>query len=137
MELSRKVRELTAEAEAERNKSAKASRRLKEVEAELAKRLPVKETPALEAPLGKSEREELEAELRRAKERLSEVRSQQQTLTKELRLAKKALSEETGLPEGNLREMLQGNSGNWRGRQQTIITLEAQVSQVLYHSQGI
>ncbi len=131
MELSRKVRELTAEVESERSKAGKAARRVKELEARQQTEPPEAQEPPPVKALGRSEREELELELRRTKERLAEQRTQQQSLTRELRLAKKALAEETGLPEANLRELLAGTSpGQWRGRQQQIIGLEEQVREL-------
>lgn len=135
VELSKKIRELNAELEAERTKNKQLHKSLKDIEFKLLKE---KNSKASENDGNKSQDEEedvekkltrenkdLKEKLNQANAKMLEFKSQSEIIKLELKKTTLALEKEVG-DNVDVKAILSGQS-NWRGRQQQIRTLKNKV----------
>lgn len=136
MELSKKIRELNSELEAERTKNKQLHKNLKDIEFRLLKEKNGKGNAENDGNKSQDEEEDVEKKLAREnkdlKEKLSqanakmlEFKSQSEIMKLELKKTTMALEKEVG-ENVDVKAILSGQS-NWRGRQQQIRALKNKV----------
>ncbi|XP_027753416.1 coiled-coil domain-containing protein 13 [Empidonax traillii] len=142
VELAKKNREITAEAESERAKVKQLNHRVKELERELQAAVEkihslggdggaIKESTLkmLEENLAESpEVKALQEKLNTANFKAMEYRNQLQSSGQELKMTQKLLASEIG-EDVNIQSLL-ANSGSWRGRAQQILVLQNKVREL-------
>ncbi|XP_064617596.1 coiled-coil domain-containing protein 13-like [Liolophura sinensis] len=142
VELSKKVRELTAELESEKTKGKQLGKKCQELQNKLLdSHTPgepkskkgnsnqcVKGLVDEEQVPDEAEAKVLQDKLRQAEAKVTEFRNQCLTLRQELKVAQKVLNQEIG-DAVNIQSLLNGNS-NWRGRAQQILTLQKKVTEL-------
>ncbi|XP_050165705.1 coiled-coil domain-containing protein 13 isoform X3 [Myiozetetes cayanensis] len=142
VELAKKNREITAEAESERAKVKQLNHRVKELERELQAAVEkihslggggggIKESTLkmLEENLAESpEVKALQEKLNTANFKAMEYRNQLQSSRQELKMTQKLLANEIG-EDVNIQSLL-ANSGSWRGRAQQILILQNKVREL-------
>ncbi|KAJ7414970.1 Coiled-coil domain-containing protein 13 [Pitangus sulphuratus] len=141
VELAKKNREITAEAESERAKVKQLNHRVKELERELQAAVEkihslgggggIKESTLkmLEENLAESpEVKALQEKLNTANFKAMEYRNQLQSSRQELKMTQKLLANEIG-EDVNIQSLL-ANSGSWRGRAQQILVLQNKVREL-------
>ncbi|RUS82327.1 hypothetical protein EGW08_009917 [Elysia chlorotica] len=149
IELSRKVRELTAEKESERTKCRQLQKKIHDLQSQsqavsestsnmgsmLSLRSQVSESRAGDDTSGVDVKA-LQDRLKQTESRCTDFRNQCQSLRQELKIANKVLSQEIG-ENVNIQSLLNETS-NWRGRAQQIIGLQQKVDElkVQLDSQG-
>ncbi|XP_061852990.1 coiled-coil domain-containing protein 13 isoform X2 [Colius striatus] len=142
VELAKKNREITAEAECEKAKVKQLSNRVKELERELQRAiekihslgggdtgikqsaLKMVEENLDESPKVKALQEKLTA----ANFKVMEYRNQLQSAKQELKMTQKLLANEVG-EDVNIQSLLT-NSGSWRGRAQQILVLQSKIREL-------
>uniref|UniRef100_A0A8C5U335 Coiled-coil domain-containing protein 13 n=1 Tax=Malurus cyaneus samueli TaxID=2593467 RepID=A0A8C5U335_9PASS len=141
VELAKKNREMTAEAESEKARVKQLNHRIKELERELQAATDkihslggdtagIKESTLkitffsskAESPEVKALQEKLNA----ANLKVTEYRNQLQSVKQELKMTQKLLANEVG-EDVNIQSLLT-NSGSWRGRAQQILILQSKPS---------
>ncbi|XP_060576015.1 coiled-coil domain-containing protein 13-like isoform X2 [Ruditapes philippinarum] len=132
VELSKKVREMTAELESEKNKSRQLARKCQDLQQQVAgmnsdNKSIRASTISLrssidEKPDDPNEIKVLQDKLKQMESKMIDYRNSNSTLKQELRIAHKALSQEVG-DNVNIQSCLSANS-NWRGRAQQILQLQ-------------
>ncbi|XP_031989894.1 coiled-coil domain-containing protein 13 isoform X3 [Corvus moneduloides] len=142
VELAKKNREITAEAESERTRVKQLNHKVKELERELqaaAEKIRslggdaagIKESTLkmLEGNLAESpEVKALQEKLNAAHLKVTEYRNQLQSVKQELKLTQKLLANEVG-EDVNIQSLLT-RSGSWRGRAQQILLLQTKVREL-------
>ncbi|XP_064495722.1 coiled-coil domain-containing protein 13 isoform X3 [Pseudopipra pipra] len=140
VELAKKNREITAEAESERAKVKQLNHKVKELERELQAAVEkihslggggIKESTLkmLEENLAESpEVKALQEKLNTANFKAMEYRNQLQSSRQELKMTQKLLANEIG-EDVNIQSLL-ANSGSWRGRAQQILVLQNKVREL-------
>ncbi|XP_027551266.1 coiled-coil domain-containing protein 13 [Neopelma chrysocephalum] len=140
VELAKKNREITAEAESERAKVKQLNHKVKELERELQATVEkihslggggIKESTRkmLEENLAESpEVKALQEKLNTANLKAMEYRNQLQSSRQELKMTQKLLANEIG-EDVNIQSLL-ANSGSWRGRAQQILVLQNKVREL-------
>ncbi|KAK2186979.1 hypothetical protein NP493_181g00044 [Ridgeia piscesae] len=134
VELSKKVRELTAELETERTKVKQMAKKCLDLQKEAVTTTSPssgnstyrRKDPSTNERVGEDEVKTLQEKLRQAELKSTEYRNQTQALRQDLRLAQKVLVQEVG--EGSTVQSLLAASSGWRGRAQQIITLQKKVN---------
>ncbi|XP_005150063.3 coiled-coil domain-containing protein 13 [Melopsittacus undulatus] len=142
VELAKKNREITAEAETEKAKVKQLNNKVKELERELQaavekihclggddagikqSTLKMIEGNLAESPEVKAVQEKLTA----ANFKVMEYRNQLQSAKQELKITQKLLANEVG-EDVNIQSLL-ANSGSWRGRAQQILVLQSKVREL-------
>ncbi|GFR94755.1 coiled-coil domain-containing protein 13 [Elysia marginata] len=143
IELSRKVRELTAEKESERNKCRQLQKKIHDLQAQ-SQAASMSEPPSnmgsmisLRSQVSDNRNSEdsagvdvkaLQDRLKQTEARCTDFRNQCQSLRQELKVANKVLSQEIG-ENVNIQSLLNETS-NWRGRAQQIIALQQKVDEL-------
>ncbi|XP_041899939.1 coiled-coil domain-containing protein 13 isoform X3 [Corvus kubaryi] len=142
VELAKKNREITAEAESERTRVKQLNHKVKELERELqaarekirslgGDAAGIKESTLkmLEGNLAESpEVKALQEKLNAAHLKVTEYRNQLQSVKQELKLTQKLLANEVG-EDVNIQSLLT-RSGSWRGRAQQILLLQTKVREL-------
>ncbi|KAK7093088.1 coiled-coil domain-containing protein 13-like [Littorina saxatilis] len=144
VELSKKIRELTAELESERTRSKQFQRKCQELQLHMGSDVNSDKMSMRSAPFGSvislqsvaSESKEVDEvdvkaiqdKLKATESKMAEYRNQCQVLKQEIKVAHKVLTQELG-ENVNIQSLL-NNSGNFRGRAQQIITLQNKVEEL-------
>ncbi|PSN36612.1 hypothetical protein C0J52_10448 [Blattella germanica] len=128
-ELSKRIRDLTAEMEGYKNKCKVLETQMKEDQGK-ASALKDKEKGTSSTPVEAEEHQiqTLNEKLSAANIKLCESRNQCQHLKQELKMAHKALSNEVG--ESVSLHSVTSSGSNWRGRAQQIISLQQKVAEL-------
>jgi DNA repair exonuclease SbcCD ATPase subunit len=128
VELSKRVRELTAELESERTKSKQFARKCQELERQsLNSSNDNQPSSSAEAvPSSTDDLKNLQDKLKQTESKVTEHRNQIQSLKAELKVLQKVLSQEVG--DGVQLQTLLNSSSGWRGRAQQITTLQKKVN---------
>ncbi|XP_068862363.1 coiled-coil domain-containing protein 13 isoform X2 [Aphelocoma coerulescens] len=148
VELAKKNREITAEAESERARVKQLNHKVKELERELQAATEkirslggdaagIKESTLkmLEGNLAESpEVKALQEKLSTANLKVTEYRNQLQSVKQELKLTQKLLANEVG-EDVNIQNLLT-HSGSWRGRAQQILLLQTKVRELEHKLKG-
>ncbi|KAM9232720.1 coiled-coil domain-containing protein 13-like [Leptosomus discolor] len=142
VELAKKNREITAEAESEKAKVKQLNNKVKELERELQTAIEkihslgggdagIKQSilQMIEGNLAESpEVKALQEKLTTANFKVTEYRNQLQSAKQELKMTQKLLANEVG-DDVNIQSLLT-NSGSWRGRAQQILVLQSKVREL-------
>ncbi|XP_061210754.1 coiled-coil domain-containing protein 13 isoform X2 [Neopsephotus bourkii] len=142
VELAKKNREITAEAESEKAKVKQLNNKVKELERELQTAVEkirclggddagIKQSTLkmIEGNLAESpEMKALQEKLTAANFKVMEYRNQLQSAKQELKMTQKLLANEVG-EDVNIQSLLT-NSGSWRGRAQQILVLQSKVREL-------
>ncbi|CAD5119866.1 DgyrCDS8450 [Dimorphilus gyrociliatus] len=134
VELSKKVRELNAELESERNKNRLSTRRIYELSNQLQNGGSEKPREILDEEKLQLELKATSEKLRQSELKMAEYRNQNSSLKQELKLAQKALSNEIG-ENTSVQAVLKSDS-TWRGRSQQILSLQQKVSELKSQLEG-
>ncbi|XP_005095112.1 coiled-coil domain-containing protein 13 [Aplysia californica] len=140
IELSKKVRELTSEKEAEKTRCRQFQKKCHDLQMQLQSAPPPSEQSSvmgsmisLRSQLDSKDDDgvdvkALQDKLKQSECRLTDFRNQCQQLRQELKVAQKVLSQEIG-ENVNIQSLLNETS-NWRGRAQQIIALQQKVDEL-------
>lgn len=139
IELSRKVREQTAEKEKEKTKVKQLQKKCHDLQVQLQSCTPSDQTSTVGSVVSLrtqddaredngSEVKALQDRLKQSESRLTDLRNQSQQLRQELKVAHKVLSQEIG-ENVNIQSLL-NETTNWRGRAQQIIALQQKVDEL-------
>ncbi|KAH9519253.1 Coiled-coil domain-containing protein 13 [Bulinus truncatus] len=140
IDLSKKVRELTAEKESEKTRYRQLQKKYQELQTELQNNNASSETASvmnsIKGTQPQSDNKDYDAvdvkalqdRLKQTESRLTDLRNQCQSLRQELKIAQKVLSQEIG-DNINIQSLL-NESSNWRGRAQQIIALQQKVDEL-------
>ncbi|BFZ06224.1 hypothetical protein BsWGS_09261 [Bradybaena similaris] len=139
IELSKKIRELTSEKEAEKTRCKQLQKQLHDLQ--MQSLLPPASTSAsLQSNVEKNKDDDvidvklLQERLKQSEARATDFRNQCLSLRQELKVAHKVLSQEIG--EDVNFQMLLNESSNWRGRAQQIIALQGKVDELRVQLDG-
>ncbi|KAK3579285.1 hypothetical protein CHS0354_033364 [Potamilus streckersoni] len=139
VELSKKVRDLTAELESEKTKSKQLSKKCHDFQQQLSNittetrsmtgsSTSLRSIQVEEKPEGEIDVKGLQEKLKQTESKLLDFKNQCSTLKQELNKAQKALQAEVG-DNVNVQTCLNGTS-NWRGRAQQILALHKRVEEL-------
>ncbi|ESO96414.1 hypothetical protein LOTGIDRAFT_159823 [Lottia gigantea] len=142
VELSKKVRELTAELESEKTRSKQINKKCHDLQMQMSSVPDDTSRSSLGSAVSQrsvyytdNDKEQLEVDIKALQDKLkhtenkvAEFRNQSTQYKQELKLAHKALSQEVG-ENVNIQILLSGQS-NWRGRAQQILLLQKKVEEL-------
>nr|KAG5705665.1 hypothetical protein BaRGS_026604 [Batillaria attramentaria] len=114
VELSKKIRELTAELESEKTRCKQFQRKCQELQLQEQDEVDVKA---------------LQDKLKQTESKMAEFRNQCQMLKQEIKVAHKVVAQEIGDSNVNVQALL-NNASNFRGRAQQIIALQNKVEEL-------
>lgn len=130
IELSKKLRECTAQLESEKTRTKQLSKRCAVLESKTFKDTDlINDIKPTEAETKKmvADEKSLNEKLIQCESKLTECRNQMQSLNNELKMAHKVLSQEIGGQNINIQSLL-NSPGNWKGRAQQILILQKKIS---------
>ncbi|KAK7495653.1 hypothetical protein BaRGS_00013100 [Batillaria attramentaria] len=143
VELSKKIRELTAELESEKTRCKQFQRKCQELQLQVASG-PSSDTQSIRSAFGSvislqsqaetKEQDEvdvkaLQDKLKQTESKMAEFRNQCQMLKQEIKVAHKVVAQEIGDSNVNVQALL-NNASNFRGRAQQIIALQNKVEEL-------
>lgn len=129
VELSKRIRELTAEVESEKTKAKQIARKYQELGKEVSDDNRNNKSSEMEnKELNADELKLTQDKLKQSEAKVMDLRNQIQSLTAELKISQKILAQEVG--EGVSMQSLVSGSSGWRGRAQQITVLQKKVNEL-------